>query len=168
MFVAKWYTRASRVRIVIAKFDGRWKIPGGPFPIPELIALVGGILSTLFLLPRLGQPLLTGVIGVCATVTAVAVMRRMPYSPVKFSTRIHRIFRLYTTPASNSAGEDVRPGSTVSVVRPTITILDLVDAIPEHIPTRGYASPSAPQDDSDNGWDDLFARPHSAASELFH
>lgn len=32
-FVAKWYTRASRVRIVIAKFDGRWKLPGGPYPI---------------------------------------------------------------------------------------------------------------------------------------
>ena len=28
MFIAKWYTRASRVRIVIAKFDGRWKLPG--------------------------------------------------------------------------------------------------------------------------------------------
>ena len=55
MFVAKWYTRASRVRIVIAKFDGRWKLPGGPYPIPELVALVGGILATLFLLPRLGQ-----------------------------------------------------------------------------------------------------------------
>lgn len=105
MFVAKWYTRASRVRIVIAKFDGRWKLPGGPYPIPELVALVGGVLFTLFMLPRLGQPLLTGLVGVGSTAVAVAAMRRMPYSPVKFGTRVHRIMRLYTGPVSVSGGE---------------------------------------------------------------
>ena len=45
----------------------RWPLetPGGPYPIPELAALVGGILATLFLLPRLGQPLVTGTVGRC-------------------------------------------------------------------------------------------------------
>ncbi|NMO23766.1 hypothetical protein, partial [Pyxidicoccus fallax] len=94
-FVAKWYTRASRVRIVIAKFDGRWKLPGGPYPIPELIALVAGLLATLFLLPRLGHPVLTGLIGITVTVMAVGAMRLMPYSPVPFGTRAHRVYRLY-------------------------------------------------------------------------
>src|ERR1700735_3962586 len=103
MFVAKWYTRASRVRIVIAKFDGRWKLPGGPYPIPELIALLAGILLTLFLLPRLGQPIVTGALGVGLTAAAVGAMRRMPYSPVPFSTRVQRIARLYTHPVSLSA-----------------------------------------------------------------
>ena len=108
MFVAKWYTRASRVRIVIAKFDGRWKLPGGPYPIPELVALVGGILATLFLLPRLGQPLLTAGVGVTATAIAVGAMRKMSYSPVKFSTRVHRISRLYTSPISVSTGDEAQ------------------------------------------------------------
>ena len=51
MIVAKWYTRASRIRIVIAKFDGRWKLPGGPYPIPELVALVTGIITGAVIVP---------------------------------------------------------------------------------------------------------------------
>lgn len=165
MFVAKWYTRASRVRIVIAKFDGRWKIPGGPFPIPELIALVGGLMITLFALPRFDEPLLTGAVGVVATVAAVGVMRRMPYSPVKFSTRVHRIYRLYTSPASSSGGEQRRVDA-VSTVRPTITILDEIDAAP--LSHRAETRPLAPAHTvTDSGWDDLFDQPHSTAAELF-
>jgi len=169
MFVAKWYTRASRVRIVIAKFDGRWKLPGGPYPIPELVALVGGILLTLFLLPRLGQPILTGVVGLGTTAVAVGVMRRMPYSPVKFSTRIHRIIRLYTSPVSTSTGDDMRPVDTVSTVRPNIAILDVLAApAPVYSPRarRARLAP-VPAVDVGGGWDDLFERPRSAAAELF-
>lgn len=165
MFVAKWYTRASRVRIVIAKFDGRWKIPGGPFPIPELVALVGGLLITLFALPRFDEPLLTGAVGVIATVGAVGVMRRMPYSPVKFSTRLHRVFRLYTSPRSSSVDEQ-RHVDAVSTVRPTITILDAIDAAP--LSQRAESRPHAPTPAvPDSGWDDLFDQPHSTAAELF-
>lgn len=165
MFVAKWYTRASRVRIVIAKFDGRWKIPGGPFPIPELVALVGGLLTTLFALPRFDDPLVTGAVGVITTIAAVGVMRRMPYSPVKFSTRLHRIFRLYTSPASSSVNEPRRVDA-VSAVRPTITILDAIDAAP--LSRRAETHPHAPAPPViDDGWDDLFEAPHSAAAELF-
>ncbi|OOK65208.1 hypothetical protein BZL29_7805 [Mycobacterium kansasii] len=166
MFVAKWYTRASRVRIVIAKFDGRWKLPGGPYPIPELVALVGGLLTTLFALPRFDQPLLTGAVGVIITVVAVTIMRRMPYSPVKFSTRVHRIYRLYTNPTSNS-GSDQRRLDTVSTVRPTITILDTIDAAtitPHHTaPRRLHPAQTV----TDNGWVDLFDQTPSAAAELF-
>jgi hypothetical protein len=165
MFVAKWYTRASRVRIVIAKFDGRWKIPGGPFPIPELIALVGGLLITLFALPRFDEPLLTGAVGVIATVGAVGVMRRMPYSPVKLSTRLHRIFLLYTSPRSSSVNEQ-RTVDAVSTVRPTITMLDAIDAAP--VSHRAESRPHAPTAPvTDSGWDDLFDQPHSTAAELF-
>jgi hypothetical protein len=169
MFVAKWYTRASRVRIVIAKFDGRWKLPGGPYPIPELVALVGGILCTLFMLPRLGQPILTGAVGVGITAVAVAAMRRMPYSPVKFSTRMHRIMRLYTSPVSTSTGADTPAVGTVSAVRPTIAILDaLPDLAPEYRPRARYArAVLVPLADTGSGWDELFDRPRSAAAELF-
>lgn len=164
-FVAKWYTRASRVRIVIAKFDGRWKLPGGPYPIPELIALVAGILATLFLLPRTGQPLMTAIVGVVGTVLAVSLMRRMPYSPVSFGTRVHRVLRLYSSPTSVSSSSLTRTAVTTTTVRPKIDILDTVavtGAGPGH--HRGDASPvgSVPA-----GMGDIFAQPRSAAAELF-
>ena len=170
MFVAKWYTRASRVRIVIAKFDGRWKLPGGPYPIPELVALVGGILATLFLLPRLGQPVLTAAVGVTATAVAVGAMRKMSYSPVKFSTRVHRISRLYTSPISVSTGDEAHAVNTVSTVRPQIEILDLMTELASafapharHSPTEPTFIPTAEPD----GWPDMFGHHPSAAAELF-
>ncbi|ORX14132.1 hypothetical protein [Mycobacterium xenopi] len=168
MFVAKWYTRASRVRIVIAKFDGRWKLPGGPYPIPELVALVGGILLTLFLLPRFGQPLLTAAVGLGMTTVAVGAMRRMPYSPVKFSTRIHRTIRLYTSPVSSSCGDELRGLDTVSTVRPNVTILDSAAPAPAASRARhARAVPAAPAATAGSEWDELFAHPPSAAAELF-
>ncbi|ANE83410.1 hypothetical protein A7U43_28235 (plasmid) [Mycobacterium adipatum] len=170
MFVAKWYTRASRVRIVIAKFDGRWKLPGGPYPIPELVALVVGIMLTLFLLPRLGQPVITGVVGISVTAIAVGAMRKMPYSPVPFGTRAHRIARLYTSPVSVSTGDESHAVNTVSTVRPQIEVLDMAT---EHAPA--YASsphrPSSPSftpaTDTDE-WSDMFGgQQRSAAADLF-
>ena len=170
MFVAKWYTRASRVRIVIAKFDGRWKLPGGPYPIPELAALVGGILATLFLLPRLGQPLLTGAVGVTVTAIAVGAMRKMAYSPVKFSTRVHRIIRLYTTPVSISTGDEVHAAHTVSTVRPQIDVLDLMSE-PTRAPLASrprHAAESTPLPAAvPDAWSDMFGQQRSAAAELF-
>jgi hypothetical protein len=163
VFVAKWYTRASRVRIVIAKFDGRWTLPGGPYPIPELVALVGGLLGTLMLLPRLGAPVLTLVVGAGATATAVGVMRRMPYSPVTFGTRVHRIARLYTGPLSCSGGHHDDGADIVSTVRTDIAILDttLVATQPRH------TAIGAPLVAAGDGWDELFERPCTAAAELF-
>ncbi len=151
-FIVKWFTRASRVRIVIAKFDGRWTIPGGPYPIPELVTLVGGLLVTLFALPRTGEPLLTGALGLGATGIAVGIMRQMPYSPVKFTTRLHRVVRLFTAPVSVSSGPDMRSVSSVSVVR---TVVDFLDADPApmgayrgpalvQIPARRAPAPAAP------------------------
>ncbi len=171
-FVVKWYTRASRVRIVIAKFDGRWTIPGGPYPIPELITLVGGLLVTLFLLPRTGIPLLTGALGIGATAIAVGVMRQMPYSPVKFATRVHRISRLYTTPVSVSSGSDMRSVAAVSVVRAPVDMLD--DAEPVTGAAR-WQPPTAepgqrPADAIHPGaglFDDLFDAHRSPAAGLF-
>ena len=169
MFVAKWYTRASRVRIVIAKFDGRWKLPGGPYPIPELVALVGGILATLFLLPRLGQPLLTAAVGVTATAIAVGAMRKMSYSPVKFSTRVHRIVRLYTSPISVSTGDEAHAVNTVSTVRPQIDILDLMaEPAPAFAPhPRHSDEPTFIPTSEPDGWPDMFGHHRSAAAELF-
>jgi hypothetical protein len=165
MLVAKWYTRASRVRIVIAKFDGRWKLPGGPYPIPELVALVGGILATLFLLPRLGNPLLTGLAGLGITAGLVAAMRRMPYSPVKFGTRVHRTMRLYTTPVSVSVGDDWRARATASLIRPQIEILDILPA--NAAPAALYAPPPQLTPPDPDGWAGLLHHPRSAAAELF-
>lgn len=168
MFVAKWYTRASRVRIVIAKFDGRWKLPGGPYPIPELAALVGGVLLTLFMLPRLGQPLVTGLIGIGSTAVGVAVMRRMPYSPVKFSTRVHRIMRLYTAPITVSGGEAYQAMTTLSTVRADIVILDdLTESVLTPMMPGSTHRSSSPGVDEGRDWDDLFGRQCSAAAELF-
>lgn len=169
MFVAKWYTRASRVRIVIAKFDGRWKLPGGPYPIPELVALVGGILATLFLLPRLGQPLLTAGVGVTATTIAVGAMRKMSYSPVPFSTRVHRISRLYTSPISVSAGDEAQAVNTVSTVRPQIDFLDLsTEPAPIYTPRpRHRAEPAHVRACEPDEWPDMFGHRRSAAAELF-
>lgn len=169
MFIAKWYTRASRVRIVIAKFDGRWKLPGGPYPIPELVALVGGILATLFLLPRLGQPLLTAALGVAATAIAVGAMRKMSYSPVKFSTRVHRIVRLYTSPISVSTGDEAHAVNTVSTVRPQIDILDLMaEPAPAFAPhPRHSDQPMFIPTSEPDSWPDMFGHHRSAAAELF-
>lgn len=169
MFVAKWYTRASRVRIVIAKFDGRWKLPGGPYPIPELVALVGGILATLFLLPRVGQPVFTGAVGIIVTAIAVGVMRKMPYSPVKLSTRVHRVALLYTSPISVSTGDDPNAVSTVSTVRPQVEVLDMNGdrhraATMARQPVRPAFIPAAEHDE----FTDMFGHRSSAASELFN
>jgi hypothetical protein len=167
MFVAKWYTRASRVRIVIAKFDGRWTLPGGPYPIPELVALVSGLLCTLMLLPRLGQPVLTLIIGAGATAMAVAAMRRMPYSPVPFATRVHRIARLYTNPSSTTSSHLERGAETVSTVRPSVAILA---STPAHAPApaRRRAKPAPPARlGLEAGWDELFERQSGAAADLF-
>lgn len=170
MFVAKWYTRASRVRIVIAKFDGRWKLPGGPYPIPELVALVVGIMATLFLLPRLGQPVLTGVVGVSVTAIAVGAMRKMPYSPVPFGTRVHRIARLYTSPVSISTGDESHAVNTVSTVR---TPVDFLDATPQTA-SRPATYPHRPQSPAyvpaaePDAWTDMFGgQQRSAAADLF-
>lgn len=170
MFVAKWYTRASRVRIVIAKFDGRWKLPGGPYPIPELVALVVGIMLTLFLLPRLGQPVITGVVGISVTAIAVGAMRKMPYSPVPFGTRIHRIARLYTSPVSVSTGDESHAVNTVSTVRPQIEVLDMgIEPVHAH-PSRARRTPSptfVPPRETDE-WADMFGgQQRSAAADLF-
>ena len=168
MFVAKWYTRASRVRIVIAKFDGRWKLPGGPYPIPELVALVGGILLTLFLLPRVGHPVFTGAVGVTITAVAVGAMRKMSYSPVKFSTRMHRIMALYTSPVSISTGNDARAVDTVSTVRGDVEFLDVLadDPAPVYAPHQACLAPM--RELEPDGWADMFDRPRSgAAAELF-
>ncbi|TMS50728.1 hypothetical protein E0T84_22715 [Mycobacterium sp. DBP42] len=160
MFVAKWFTRASRVRIVIAKFDGRWTLPGGPYPIPELVALVGGILATLFALPRLGHPIATGLLGVALTVTGVAMMRRMPYSPVRFTTRVHRVLRLYSSPVSYSSGGEALSGETHTVVRPRIEILDVLaeDASETDLPTWAAGVPAGPYDEH---WDAMFDDPRN-------
>ena len=131
-FVVKWYSRAARVRIVIAKFDGRWTIPGGPYPIPEIIALVGGLLVTLFALPHTGQPMLTLLSGLAGTALAVGVMRKMPYSPVPFPVRAHRVARLYTAPVSVSSGADMRAVARVTVVRPVVRFLDDEPATVHH------------------------------------
>lgn len=171
MFVAKWYTRASRVRIVIAKFDGRWKLPGGPYPIPELVALVVGIMLTLFLLPRLGQPVITGVVGLSVTAIAVGAMRKMPYSPVPFGTRVHRIARLYTSPVSVSTGDESHAVNTVSTVRPQIEVLDMAaEPTRSHTPrSRTVAGPPSfnPASETDE-WSDMFGgQQRSAAADLF-
>ncbi|MBO0882424.1 MAG: hypothetical protein J2P17_19250 [Mycobacterium sp.] len=162
--IAKWYTRASRVRIVIAKFDGRWRYPGGPYPIPEFVALVGGILATLMLLPRLGNPFATGFVGVVATAAAVGVMRRMPYSPVKFTTRVHRIWRLYTSPISLSVADTITAGNTMSVVRPQIDILDVL-ADDVTMPGRRHLVPAPPP--QSDPWEQMFDHQPSPAADLF-
>lgn len=165
-FVAKWYTRASRVRIVIAKFDGRIKLPGGPFPIPELIAVLAGTLATLFMLPRTGHPFLTLGVGVVVTVFAVGVMRQMPYSPVPMLTRLHRVMRLYTGPVSVSTSSLTRTPTTTSTVRPQIDILDIPDAgldAPAYPRRRGGKPAPEPQPLVV----DLFAAPRSPAADLF-
>lgn len=173
MFVAKWYTRASRVRIVIAKFDGRWKLPGGPYPIPELVAFVGGVLLTLFLLPRTGQPVLTAAVGITATVLAVGVMRKMPYSPVSFGTRVHRVCRLYTHSVSITTSDRYRVASTASTVRPHVELLDAIIADPAPaggaaISDRRPAAASGAGAREPTGWADMFATPqHSPAAGLF-
>ncbi|WGI35981.1 hypothetical protein QDT91_28665 (plasmid) [Mycolicibacterium aubagnense] len=145
MFVAKWYTRATRVRIVIAKFDGRWTLPGGPYPIPELLALASGILLTLYLLPRTGHAIITAAIGLGATAVMVTVMRKMPYSPVPFLTRVQRISRLYSAPVSVTGVDDLRAQAAVSVVRADVEILDdlIDDAAPHqaHFPNATTAHP---------------------------
>jgi hypothetical protein len=166
MFVAKWYTRASRVRIVIAKFDGRWTIPGGPYPIPELFALVGGLLCTLMLLPRLGHPFLTLIVGIGGTVFGVGAMRLMPYSPVKFGTRVHRVVRLYTSPISATGGLSGAAVDTISTVRPTIAILDVIGD-PAAAGRHAKRAPVVPASTSGR-WDELFERPRTAAAELFN
>jgi len=163
-FVAKWYTRASRVRIVIAKFDGRWKLPGGPYPIPELIALVAGVLATLFLLPRLGHPILTGLVGIAATVMAVGAMRLMPYSPVPFGTRAHRVLRLYNSPVSYSTNSLTRTPTTTSSVRPQI---DILDAPEPATASRAYQRPAAARQPAQPGFADMFGDQRSAAADLF-
>lgn len=163
-FVAKWYTRASRVRIVIAKFDGRWKLPGGPYPIPELAALVAGLLTTLFLLPRLGHPVITGVIGIAGTVMAVGAMRLMPYSPVSFGTRAHRVLRLYNSPISHSTSSLTRTPNTTSTVRPQIEMLDVPDAA---VNSAAYRRSEPQRQPDSRGFADMFGDTRSAAAELF-
>lgn len=163
-FIAKWYTRASRVRIVIAKFDGKWTIPGGPYPIPELVAGVTGILATLFALPRLGNPVMTALVGIFATAILVGVMRTMPYSPVPFGTRVHRVMTLYASPISLvGGGYGGLPQSPVSIVRQTVTILDVIPQ-PTRRPDLAPATPAADLSD----WGGLFDHSSPApAAELF-
>lgn len=167
MFVAKWYTRASRVRIVIAKFDGRWKIPGGPYPIPELVALVGGVLTTLMLLPRLGHPVVTAAVGVSITAALVAAMRRMSYSPVKLSTRIHRVARLYTSPSSLSTSL-MDAVDTCSTVCPQITFIN--GTAVEREPLVAHHPGRTPRSRGGAGegdrWSALFDGQRSTAADL--
>lgn len=181
-FVAKWYTRAARVRLVIAKLDGRWTLPGGPYPIPELITLVGGIIATLFTLPHTSSPFLTAVVGLGITSMAVSAMRKMPYSPVPFPTRAHRIARLYTNPVSISSGPDLRTSTTVSVVRAEVEILDSSGrgdwppAAPDRSIVGGVMAQGelskrregiAPVPEPADGFSDLFDHTPSPAADLF-
>lgn len=181
-FVAKWYTRAARVRLVIAKLDGRWTLPGGPYPIPELATLVGGIIATLFMLPHTSAPFLTAVVGLGLTSMAVSVMRKMPYSPVPFPTRAHRITRLYTNPVSISSGPDLRTSTTVSVVRAEVEILDSSGrgdwplTVPDRSIVGGVMAPGEPArrragiavpPDPGDGLSDLFDHTPSPAADLF-
>lgn len=139
-------------------------------PDPELVALVVGIMLTLFLLPRLGQPVMTGVVGISVTAIAVGAMRKMPYSPVPFGTRLHRIARLYTSPVSVSTGDESHAVNTVSTVRPQIEVLDMgIEPVHAH-PSRPRRTPSptfVPPRETDE-WADMFGgQQRSAAADLF-
>lgn len=168
MFVVKWYTRASRVRIVIAKFDGRWNLPGGPYPLPELVGLVGGLLATLFLMPRLGAPVITLVVGMGATAVLVATMRKMPYSPVRITTRIQRIARLYTSPRTVTGRRDLNPADTATSVRPKVDILDPLLVDNSAAPPRANRGQPVPVDAPESAtWSDMFAHEPTPAAGLF-
>ena len=152
LLTAKWYTRASRVRIYIAKFDGRYKIPGGPYTIPEMVAAVGGILTTLFSLGgTLHNVLFTAVVGLSITAGLVVTMRKMPYSPVRMWTRITWLTRVYVSPVSSTYG-DLLNVSPVSVVRPDVTF---------------YSEPEAVVETERQDTRSLFDAPEPAAAGLF-
>ena len=94
----------------------------------------------------------------------------MSYSPVKFSTRVHRIVRLYTSPISVSTGDEAHAVNTVSTVRPQIDILDLMaEPAPAFAPhaARSPAEPTFIPTAEPDGWPDMFGHHRSAAAELF-
>ena len=85
---------------------------------------------------------MTGVVGISVTAIAVGAMRKMPYSPVPFGTRLHRIARLYTSPVSVSTGDESHAVNTVSTVRPQIEVLDMgIEPVHAH-PSRPRRTPS--------------------------
>jgi hypothetical protein len=93
----------------------------------------------------------------------------MSYSPVKFTTRVHRISRLYTSPISVSTGDEAHAVNTVSTVRPQIEILDLMsEPAPVHAPRPRHAAepPFIPTSEPDS-WSDMFGQQRSAAAQLF-
>jgi hypothetical protein len=125
-FVTRVYTRVRHVRIYIAKYDGRWRLPGGPYTIPEAVTAVGGLLATVYLTEHLWS-LWVMPAGVAVTWVGVLAMRRFPYSNVRLSSRAVWLYRLLATPRVSTT--KIAPSPDVVAATRPVRIYDAAPVI---------------------------------------
>ncbi|MFB8281085.1 hypothetical protein [Nocardia colli] len=89
------YTPIKRLPLVVGKLPNGERIPFGPYTVPQLVAgILLGTLTWAATMTLPGNPAVTAVLGAMATIAGVVLMRAIPYTGVRLTSRMLWIGRL--------------------------------------------------------------------------
>ncbi|MGX1778203.1 hypothetical protein ACWIGW_39280 [Nocardia brasiliensis] len=89
------YTPIKRIPIVMGKLPNGERIPLGPYTVPQLVAgIVLAVLTWIATMTLPGNPAVPGVTGAVLTILAVVMLRALPYTGVRLTSRMLWIGRI--------------------------------------------------------------------------
>ncbi|WP_338760452.1 hypothetical protein V7968_31825 [Nocardia vulneris] len=95
MSTVRVYTPIKRLPLVVGKMPNGERIPFGPYTVPQLLAGIGlGVLTWTATMTLPGNPAITAVFGAMLTITAVVMLRAIPYTGVRLTSRMLWVGRL--------------------------------------------------------------------------
>ncbi|WP_174361600.1 hypothetical protein [Nocardia paucivorans] len=153
--VVKVFTPVKRVPTVIGKAQNGQKLPFGPYTLPQVAGVAGGLLLTATCALTLPiNPAVTFLIGVVLTVVITFLLGLIPYTGIRLTSRVWWLARLIFDPRPVSAsGMPVTPesGRLTSFIEETVVLI---------LPDRDPATRSEPEkpEQSRGMFQDIFAR----------
>ncbi|MGW4843059.1 hypothetical protein [Nocardia brasiliensis] len=95
MSTVRVYTPIKRLPLVVGKMPNGERIPFGPYTVPQLLAGIGmGVLTWIATMALPGNPAITAVFGAMLTIAAVVMLRAIPYTGVRLTSRMLWVGRL--------------------------------------------------------------------------
>ncbi|WP_433574709.1 hypothetical protein [Nocardia brasiliensis] len=89
------YTPIKRIPIVIGKLPNGERIPLGPYTVPQLVAGVAlAVITWIATMTLPGNPAVPGITGAVLTILTVIMLRALPYTGVRLTSRMRWIGRL--------------------------------------------------------------------------
>lgn len=140
--VIRVFTPIKRVPTMIGKAQNGQKIPFGPYTLPQVAAGVGlMVVTSVAAMSIPGNPAVTFIIGLVLTVIVVFALGLVPYTGVRFISRIIWFGRLILIRKPVSAsGMPVSPDSarySVYIEDSVVVILPDADEVPRPEPRHG-------------------------------